>query len=157
MIFERLSDTIVNMSLYTDSLQTTLIGQSTNTVSANILDLYVMQLGTSTPGWFTRQFNGTLDNIIICDNLDQVGLPENLLQSFLSINGTITSENGFSVHSEYNGEIELLVYDLTGKQIAQKSIFAGENNLESRWSPGMYLLNFSNKESISFQRKIVVY
>lgn len=75
MIFERQSDTLVNMSLYTDSFQTTLVGQASNIINANIASLYVMQFGTVTTGWFTREFNGTLDDVIICDNLEQVGLP----------------------------------------------------------------------------------
>jgi hypothetical protein len=157
LIFERLSATIVNISLYTDSLQTTLLGQASNVVSADILDLYVMQFGASTLGWYTRQFNGSIDNVLICDNQEPVGIPENNLQSLINVNETLTDDDGFIVNSLYQNEIRLSVFDLTGKQVLSKIIVAGDNHIDSNWSKGMYLLDFKTDDGLFLQKKIVVY
>lgn len=157
MIFERMSDTIVNLSLYTDSLQTTILGQASNIVSADILDLYVMQFGASTLGWYTRQFNGSMDNVLICDNQEPVGIPENNLQSLINVSGNLTTENGIFVQSLYNGEIELSMFDLTGKHVEKKTISNGDNLIDSNFSSGMYLLDFRTKNGLSLQKKIVIY
>ncbi|HMT30441.1 MAG TPA: T9SS type A sorting domain-containing protein [Bacteroidia bacterium] len=157
MIMERSSDTTVNMTLYTDSLQTTLLGMASNTVSANIMDLYIMQFGASTLGWYTREFNGTIDNVIICDDKHSVGISETNLQSLINVPTTIASNNGFSVESFYEGEIELSVYDLAGKLIENNTIFHGDTHIGTNWSPGMYLLGFRNNKGLFLQKKIVVY
>ncbi len=66
-VFQRTSSTQVVLKVYTDEAHTNLYGTSVFGIHATVVGLNIMQAGVTTGGWGTRQFNGTLDEVSICD------------------------------------------------------------------------------------------
>ena len=67
---ERISKGMAQLSIYSDSLFTTQLPGSPKTfvIDSTITGLNTIQHGTSTPGWYARFINATIDNDLICDD-----------------------------------------------------------------------------------------
>jgi PKD repeat protein len=67
---ERLSRGVTRLSIFSDSAYTTHIAGSPTTfvIDSTITGLNTVQHGTSTPGWYARFNNATIDNDLICDD-----------------------------------------------------------------------------------------
>ncbi len=153
LVFERLSPTLVSMQLYTDSSQTILLGQAINSINPGIDSLSVVQYGITTWGWNTREFNGYMDDLIICDDVT-TGLDQLETVSLVTVPSGFIENSGFMVSSSYLGTIDMVVHDITGKQVHQQRIGNGDNLIYAPWSSGMYSVNF-NKKNHSVYRKLL--
>ncbi|HXD93429.1 MAG TPA: PKD domain-containing protein [Bacteroidia bacterium] len=67
---ERLSTGVTRLSIFSDSAYTNHITGSpvTFSIDSTITGLNTVQHGTSTPGWYYRLNNATIDNDLICDD-----------------------------------------------------------------------------------------
>lgn len=138
-VFIRSSATSTSVYLYTDAAHTQLFGQMTNTTVATVTGLNYLHHGVTTFGGASREFTGSVDDVVICDN-DLSGI------------ASVSSLAGFSLYPnpsadgrvriDFNGHSPeyIFVYDARGALVTETRIAAGDNYAELLLGSGLYLV-----------------
>jgi hypothetical protein len=139
VVFERQSLTQTLLSVYTDAAHTVLQGQAANTISATITGLTHLHHGVTTWGWTTRHFSGTVDDIVICDDLTGI-FPEPGADAGFTVYPN-PSEGHITI--ELSGALTegtLNVYNALGQAVLNTRFNRSTRRLEMDLAPGMYFI-----------------
>jgi hypothetical protein len=154
VVFERTSTTSTTINVYSDAAHTMSVGQAINPTVATVTGLNTLQHGVTTFGWNTRHFNGSVDDVTICDDFPDA-IETNELNSEIhlypnpSLNGHVYLDLGNS-----NAEMVLIYNDL-GQLVQQTAVHAGSQNMELTLSPGFYSVVIVAGEKRSCFKQIV--
>jgi type IX secretion system substrate protein/PKD domain-containing protein len=102
---ERVSTGSTRLSIFSDSTYTTHITGSpvTFTIDSTITGLTTVQHGTSTPGWYYRFNNATIDNDLICDDGNVVATCNSSFTYTLAAGGQANfTNNAAGIHNTWS-------------------------------------------------------
>jgi|GEM_PF-1669553 len=102
---ERLSAGTTRLSIFSDSSYTTHIAGSPTTfvIDSTITGLNTMQHGTSTPGWYSRFNDASIDNDLICDDGNVVAACNAAFTYTLAAGGQVNfSNNGSGSYNSWS-------------------------------------------------------
>lgn len=137
---ERVSAAWAQLSVYSDSTFTTHIAGSPTMfpIDSTITGLNTVQHGTSTPGWYYRFINATIDNDLICDDGNVVNVcGTNFTDSILpngQVNFTNNGNSSYNTWSFGDGTISNTLnpshtYTSNGVYTVQESVTDSLNNI----------------------------
>jgi len=115
--FERLSSTLVQLSVFSDAMRTTHMAGSpvTLTIPNTIDGLNTVQHGNIVRGDYRRELTGTVDNL--CINFNGVSIEEELtIDDYISIYPN-PSNGQFSISLENNENTSIVVFNSVGKEV----------------------------------------
>lgn len=154
VVFQRLSSTLVELSLYTDAAHMMLHGTSTFGIHSTVTGLNTVQAGVTTAGWSTRQFNGTVDDISICHCENTIAIPEsNVTGPAFEIHAITTGQ--VSIRSNDPDPVRISIMDVQGREILGILMDAhGETRMLSLES-GIYFVSTLDAMPRRVQRVVV--
>ncbi len=139
IVFERTSTTQTVLSVYTDAAHTALLGQATNSMSAGITGLTHVHHGVTTWGWNTRHLNGTLDDLVICDDLTGIS-PEPAAGAGLAAYPNPSADGHITIDFAGHEIRALYVYDALGQLVQQVAVTGSAKQAELLLPSGFYLI-----------------